>query len=158
MRSLLVPKTLALALAIAALVAAVSARRDLTQVAAAPQAATAHPESLALEARLQGVGGGLVDCWNALLELRSCTNEIVLFFLNGESYLGYDCCRAIRTITLHCWPSMLTSLGFTAQEGDILRGYCDAEAAAAPPPFAPLPTTPSGAPAAAPALLRAPGN
>ncbi|XP_072950462.1 egg cell-secreted protein 1.2-like [Typha angustifolia] len=79
-----------------------------------------------------GGGGGLVDCWNALLEIKSCTNEIVLFFLNGESYLGLDCCRAIRTITLHCWPSMLTSLGFTSQEGDILRGYCDAEAGPAP--------------------------
>ncbi|WMV26776.1 hypothetical protein MTR67_020161 [Solanum verrucosum] len=63
-------------------------------------------------------------CWNALFELKSCTNEIILFFFNGESYLGKDCCRAIRTITYNCWPSMLSSVGFTAEEVDILRGYC----------------------------------
>ncbi|KAF6166053.1 hypothetical protein GIB67_012950 [Kingdonia uniflora] len=38
-----------------------------------------------LEARLNNEGGGgLGDYWNALFELKSCTNEIVLFFLNGE--------------------------------------------------------------------------
>ncbi|KVH98614.1 egg cell-secreted protein 1.2-like [Cynara cardunculus var. scolymus] len=68
--------------------------------------------------------GGLMECWNALLELKSCTNEIILFFLNGDSYLTMECCRAIRIITYGCWPSMLTSLGFTSEEGDILRGYC----------------------------------
>ncbi|PWA96120.1 Prolamin-like domain-containing protein [Artemisia annua] len=70
--------------------------------------------------------GGLMDCWNALLELKSCTNEIILFLLNGDSYLTIDCCRAIRIITYGCWPSMLTSLGFTSEEGDILKGYCGA--------------------------------
>ncbi|PIA31469.1 hypothetical protein AQUCO_04900045v1 [Aquilegia coerulea] len=80
-----------------------------------------------LNARLYGESsGGLGDCWSALLELKACTSEIVMFFLNGESYLGLDCCRAIRIITRDCWPTMLTSLGFTSQEGDILRGYCDA--------------------------------
>ncbi|KAK9134438.1 hypothetical protein Syun_013768 [Stephania yunnanensis] len=99
-----------------------------------------------LQARLfLGIGeggeaeGGLVNCWNSLVELRSCTNEILLFFLNGESYLGLDCCRAIRVITHHCWPSMLTSLGFTAEEGDILRGYCDASPSAPLPPAVPSP-------------------
>ncbi|KAL8261416.1 hypothetical protein R6Q59_025465 [Mikania micrantha] len=79
-----------------------------------------------LVVRLQGGkdGGELMDCWNALFELKSCTNEIILFFLNGDSYLTMDCCRAIRVITYGCWPSMLTSLGFTSEEGDILRGYC----------------------------------
>ncbi|XP_071715456.1 egg cell-secreted protein 1.2-like [Rutidosis leptorrhynchoides] len=67
---------------------------------------------------------GLMDCWSALLELKSCSNEIILFFLNGDSYLTMDCCRAIRTITHECWPSMLTSLGFTSEEGDILQDYC----------------------------------
>ena len=115
-----------LALAILACLSGLAVARDLPPVA----------NSSSLGARLAiGVkdGDGLVDCWNALLELRSCTNEIVLFFLNGESYLTLDCCRAIRTITHHCWPAMLTSLGFTAEEGDILRGDCDAETAAAPP-------------------------
>nr|CAD1839865.1 unnamed protein product [Ananas comosus var. bracteatus] len=54
--------------------------------------------------------------------------EVILFFLNGETYLGPSCCRAIRVIEHHCWAAdvLLASLGFTAQEGDILRGYCDA--------------------------------
>ncbi|KAI3889402.1 hypothetical protein MKX03_027044 [Papaver bracteatum] len=54
-------------------------------------------------------GAGMVECWNALYELRSCTNEIILFFMDGEIYLG-----------------------FTAEEGDILRSYCDAPHSAAP--------------------------
>ncbi|XP_068664172.1 egg cell-secreted protein 1.4-like [Aristolochia californica] len=86
-----------------------------------------------LAARIQAEGG-LTECLNALYELRSCTNEIILFFVNGESYIGRDCCRAIRVITRHCWPSLLSSIGFTAEEGDILRGYCDASAST---PFSP---------------------
>ncbi|WOL15527.1 hypothetical protein Cni_G24308 [Canna indica] len=101
-----------------------------------------------LRAGLAGEGG-VADCWNALLELRYCTNEIVLFFLNGESYLGLDCCRAIRVITHHCWTSMLSTLGLTVQESDILRGYCDAETADAPPPApAAVPPPPMVAPIA----------
>jgi hypothetical protein len=74
-------------------------------------------------ARLQDEGG-LMECWNALLELKSCTNEIVLFF-NGESYLGLDSCRAISLILSIAGPLyMLTSLGYTAEEGNILRDYC----------------------------------
>lgn len=82
-----------------------------------------------MAARLQG-NGDQVDCWSSLMELKSCTNEIVLFFINGVADIGPDCCRAIGVITHNCWPAMLTSLGFTAEEGDILRGYCDAAAAA----------------------------
>ncbi|CAK9134690.1 unnamed protein product [Ilex paraguariensis] len=77
--------------------------------------------------RLEGENG-TVECWSALWELKSCTNEIILFFINGETSLGMECCRAIRTITHHCWPSMLTSLGYTAEEGDILADYCGAGA------------------------------
>lgn len=82
--------------------------------------------------------GGLVECWNALTDLRSCTNEIVQFFLNGQTDIGPDCCGAITIVTHHCWPSMLTSLGFTAEEGNTLRGYCDASSgpAEAPSPLA----------------------
>ncbi|KAI3733090.1 hypothetical protein L1987_64308 [Smallanthus sonchifolius] len=85
-----------------------------------------QPDEDQLVVRLQGEkdSGGLMDCWNALLELKSCTNEIILFLVNGDSYLTIDCCRAIRVITYGCWPSMLTSLGFTSEEGDILQGYC----------------------------------
>ena len=85
---------------------------------------------------------GLVPCWNALLELKSCSNEIVDFFLNGQTDIGPDCCRAITIITHHCWPAMLTSIGFTAEEGNILRGYCDATASVpvtSPPAGSPVP-------------------
>ncbi|KAI3833629.1 hypothetical protein MKW98_021539 [Papaver atlanticum] len=49
-----------------------------------------------------------------------------------QMYLGIECCRAIRIITPECWLSMLTSVGFTAEEGDILRGYCDASHSTTP--------------------------
>ncbi|KAJ4795562.1 Egg cell-secreted protein 1.1 [Rhynchospora pubera] len=99
-----------------------------------------------LQSRLQQ-GGSLVDCWNALTELKSCTSEIVLFFLNGESYLTIDCCHAIRTITFQCWPSMLSTVGFTVEEADILRGYCDAEVGSdAPVSGAPPAQSPAQAP------------
>ncbi|KAM4117337.1 hypothetical protein ACJW30_02G116200 [Castanea mollissima] len=93
-----------------------------------------------LAARLE-TSEGLVPCWNALLELKSCSNEIVIFFLNGQTDIGPDCCRAITIITHSCWPAMLTSLGFTAEEGNILRGYCDA--AASIPSAAPSPCSPA---------------
>lgn len=94
-----------------------------------------------LTSRLE-TSGGLVECWTALLELKSCSDEIVLFFLNGQTDIGGDCCRAIVFITRSCWPAMLTSLGFTAEEGDILRGYCDAIETHTPPPplLSPSPT------------------
>ncbi|WOL08008.1 hypothetical protein Cni_G16759 [Canna indica] len=116
-----------------------SGGRDLPNAAAAAD----------LEARLMAVlaggvdRGGFADCWNALLDLRSCTGEIALFFLNGESYLGRDCCHAVRVITRHCWTSMLSTLGLTAQESDILRGYCDGDA---PVPAPALPPAPVDAP------------
>ncbi|XVF15000.1 hypothetical protein REPUB_Repub09cG0111200 [Reevesia pubescens] len=95
-----------------------------------------------LAARLEA-SGGLVECWNALNELKSCTNEIVLFFVNGQTDIGPDCCRAIDVITRICWPAMLTSLGFTSEEGNILRGYCYASSGptAAAPPLAGAPVS-----------------
>uniref|UniRef100_A0A0E0F9W0 Prolamin-like domain-containing protein n=1 Tax=Oryza meridionalis TaxID=40149 RepID=A0A0E0F9W0_9ORYZ len=94
--------------------------------------AAAFPPVVALGGRLDG-GGGLAECWSAVAELRSCTDEIVLFFLNGETTrLGAGCCRAVRAATRYCWPAMLAAVGFTAEEADVLRGLCDAEAAAAP--------------------------
>ena len=94
-------------------------------------AARELPVHRSLESRLkmslmaENSDGSGMDCWGSLLELRSCTNEIVLLLLNGEGYIGQDCCRAIRIITHECWPSMLTTVGFTAEEGDILSNYCD---------------------------------
>ncbi|KAK9225055.1 hypothetical protein WN943_010096 [Citrus x changshan-huyou] len=66
------------------------------------------------------------------MELKSCSNEIVIFFLNSQADIGPDYCCAIDIITCNCWPAMLTSLGFTAEEGNILRGYCDASSAPSP--------------------------
>ncbi|KAK9214506.1 hypothetical protein WN944_006499 [Citrus x changshan-huyou] len=84
-----------------------------------------------LATRLE-VSGGLTECWNALMELKSCSNEIVIFFLNSQADIGPDCCRTIDIITRNCWSAMLTSLGFTAKEGNILRGYYDASSAPSP--------------------------
>ncbi|KAL0391510.1 UNVERIFIED_CONTAM: Egg cell-secreted protein 1.4 [Sesamum latifolium] len=72
-------------------------------------------------------------CWESLYQLQSCTAEVVLFFLNGETYLGPGCCRAIWIIQHQCWPQMLTSLGYTPEEANILRGYCDASEAGSSP-------------------------
>ncbi|XP_057972636.1 egg cell-secreted protein 1.3-like [Malania oleifera] len=80
-------------------------------------------------------------CWDSLFELHSCIGEVILFFLNGETYLGPTCCRAIHTVQLHCLPSMIDSLGFTPQESDILRGYCDASLSGHLHPPPPLPET-----------------
>ncbi|KAG6657387.1 egg cell-secreted protein 1.4-like [Carya illinoinensis] len=89
------------------------------------------------------------NCWGSLFELQSCMGEVVLFFLNGEIYLGPSCCRAIRVVEHECWPAMLASLGFTEQEGDILRGYCDSSGAATPPQLQPPISSDQGATAAA---------
>ncbi|MCL7039820.1 hypothetical protein MKW94_030580 [Papaver nudicaule] len=92
-----------------------------TTVFAARDLATTihHPVGQNLAARINGEDGdaGMAECFNAMYELRSCSNEIILFFMDGEMYLGIECCRAIRVITRECWPSMLTSIGFTAEEG-----------------------------------------
>ncbi|KAK9189799.1 hypothetical protein WN943_018398 [Citrus x changshan-huyou] len=84
-----------------------------------------------LTTRLE-VSGGLMKYQNALMELKSCSNEIVIFFLNSQVDIGPDCCRAFDIITYNCWPAMLTSLGFIAEEGNILRGYCDVSSAPSP--------------------------
>ncbi|KAL9424280.1 hypothetical protein AB3S75_036212 [Citrus x aurantiifolia] len=55
------------------------------------------------------ISAGLTECWNADISL--------------------DCCRAIDIITHNCCPIILTSLEFTVEEGNILRGYCDASSA-----------------------------
>ncbi|KDO62555.1 hypothetical protein CISIN_1g042702mg, partial [Citrus sinensis] len=81
-----------------------------------------------LATRLE-VRGDLTECWNVLMKLKSCSNEIVIFFLNRQADIGPDCCHTIDIITRNCWLAMLTSLGFTAEEGNILRGYCDASSA-----------------------------
>ncbi|KAM6542346.1 hypothetical protein CsatB_006793 [Cannabis sativa] len=65
------------------------------------------------------------NCWDSLIELQSCTTEVIMFFLNGETYLGPSCCQAIRIIGKQCWPAMFGTIGFTNQEVDVLQDYCD---------------------------------
>ncbi|CAH1413883.1 unnamed protein product [Lactuca virosa] len=83
------------------------------------------PSPTLLEELATGEDIDSTGCWESLFELQSCSGEIILFFLNGETYLGMGCCKAIEKIEKKCWPSSLGSLGFTNEEGDILRGYCD---------------------------------
>lgn len=78
-------------------------------------------------------------CWETLLQLQACSSEVVLFFLNGETDLGDGCCKAIRTIEHQCWPALLGSLGFTTEETDILKGYCDEADQIQSPPALPSP-------------------
>ncbi|CAN8314688.1 unnamed protein product [Cochlearia groenlandica] len=95
------------------------------------------PDSTDIASRL--AKGGLMQCWDALYELKSCTNEIILFFLNGETKLGLSCCNSVDVITTDCWPAMLTSLGFTPEETNVLRGFCvdqsSSSSSPAPSPF-----------------------
>ncbi|TXG53286.1 hypothetical protein EZV62_022455 [Acer yangbiense] len=86
-----------------------------------------HPSS-SLVARLK-LDDELPNCWNSLIRLQSCTGEIILFFLNGKTYLGHGCCQSMHTVSQQSWPNMIDTLGFTTEEGDILEGYCDHETA-----------------------------
>lgn len=83
--------------------------------------------------------GTLDNCWNAIAEIKSCGNEITAYFTNGTIDIGLPCCQAIKMITLHCWPAMLSVLGITPDQCNILVGYCDASAAAFPAPSSSMP-------------------
>lgn len=106
-----------------------------TNLLAMSNLSEARPGQVNIAARLQA--DEVKQCWDSLMELKSCTGEVILFFINGETYLGPGCCRAIRIIEHQCWAAdaMLTALGFTAEEGDVLRGYCDGAADSSPPPL-----------------------
>ncbi|KAK6268390.1 hypothetical protein QUC31_012550 [Theobroma cacao] len=79
-----------------------------------------------LEARLN-LDDGSANCWESLVQLQSCTGELIMFFLDGETNLGRSCCQAIRTISHRCWPTVIDALGFTTEETHVLEGYCDHE-------------------------------
>ncbi|KAK8479212.1 hypothetical protein V6N13_133216 [Hibiscus sabdariffa] len=100
----------------------------LASVASARQLSSSGKPGHTLVARLNG-NGGLAECWSALNELKSCTDEIILYLVNGQTDIDSECCGAMEIMTRNCWPTMLTSLGFTSEEGNILRGYCDASPA-----------------------------
>ncbi|GMH12412.1 hypothetical protein Nepgr_014253 [Nepenthes gracilis] len=75
------------------------------------------------------------NCWVLLTQLQSCIGEVIQFFYNGETHLGTECCHAIHVVQHSCWPAMLGALGFTPEESDVLRGYCDAEQSAPSTPL-----------------------
>ncbi|KAL8477751.1 hypothetical protein ACS0TY_029886 [Phlomoides rotata] len=70
--------------------------------------------------------GPALDCFAAISEIRSCSNEIVAYFANGTIDISPPCCEAIDTITHRCWSAVLGVFGFGSDQADILRGYCDA--------------------------------
>ncbi|EOA14833.1 hypothetical protein CARUB_v10028143mg [Capsella rubella] len=107
--------------------------------------------------------GNLMDCWNAGLELKSCTDEIVKFFLSqtgtnepaAKGGIDEDCCGAIRMIEKDCWSVMFTSLGLTTMEGNNLREYCDFQAEK--PELSPSPSPAPEALALSPVEITYPG-
>ncbi|XWS23537.1 hypothetical protein CRYUN_Cryun28dG0023400 [Craigia yunnanensis] len=101
-------------------------------VASVSQARLLDTPKLSLVARLK-MDAESPSCWESLIQIQACTGEVILFFLNGETYLGDSCCHAIHTIGQQCWPNMLETLGYTTEEGDILQGYCEHETAKSPP-------------------------
>ncbi|PRQ17678.1 putative Prolamin-like domain-containing protein [Rosa chinensis] len=97
-----------------------------------------YPRNLATRLNLVGESS---NCWDSLLQLHACSGEVILFFFNGETYLGHTCCEAIRMIEHQCWPALLGTLGFTTQETDVLKGYCDKADQIHSPPSPPSPAT-----------------
>ncbi|RYR33908.1 hypothetical protein HN51_032182 [Arachis hypogaea] len=111
---------LLLLMSLACFVVFATATRDLAMKA------KQHQDLSIRISRLQGKNSDdnneeeAVNCWDSLLELKSCSNEI--------SHLGHECCHVIYVFTRNCWPALLTSFGVTVEETNILRGYCDAAA------------------------------
>ncbi|EPS71237.1 hypothetical protein M569_03529 [Genlisea aurea] len=72
---------------------------------------------------------GVMDCFNALYRIRSCSREISEYFAKGSLDLTPSCCGAISVVTRECLllPDMLTALGYTSDQAYVLRGYCDAD-------------------------------
>ncbi|CAA7013504.1 unnamed protein product [Microthlaspi erraticum] len=104
------------------LMVASSTARPLMKPTSVASAPSSPSTSLLYRLRLDEETG---YCWDSLMQLQHCSGELILFFLNGETYVGPGCCSAIRTVGRKCWPTMIGVLGFTAQEGDMLQGYCD---------------------------------
>ena len=108
-----------------------------TSIVESRQLSNSNSNLMSLEARLKV--SGEPSCWESLFKLQACSGEIITFFVNGETYLGYGCCKAIRVIGHDCWPNVVASLGFTNEETDVLEGYCDeVEDVHSPPPPTPL--------------------
>jgi hypothetical protein len=102
-----------------ALFAASTAVHWAPPTAFAPSSSSSVRGLTALAERLEGAEAQ--QCWEALVEIN-------ILFIKSEAFLGPGCCHAIRVIEQSCWAtdSMLSIIGFTPQEGDMLKGYCDA--------------------------------
>lgn len=95
--------------------------------------------TVSLATRLK-VEGNASECWGSLFQLQACSSEIITFFLNGKIHLSPKCCHSIDIIQHKCWPTLLSSLGYTVEEGNILEVYCDTTGSKPPtPPSPPLP-------------------
>ncbi|PQP99944.1 egg cell-secreted protein 1.1 [Prunus yedoensis var. nudiflora] len=58
----------------------------------------------------------------------------------SSRHVSVSCCEAVRTIDHQCWLALLGTLGFTAEETDVLKGYCDeADHVKSPPANPPSP-------------------
>ncbi|KAG6488909.1 hypothetical protein ZIOFF_050164 [Zingiber officinale] len=111
----------------------------------------AELEAARLTAELAGSGGPVEYCWKSLLELRWCTNEIVLFFLNWESYFSglastaaapsaSSPTTAVLPAGLPCSPASASR----SRRATSFVSYCNAETAHTPPPRpTPLPSAAS---------------
>ncbi|XVF37204.1 hypothetical protein REPUB_Repub19eG0126300 [Reevesia pubescens] len=59
-------------------------------------------------------------CWDSLIQLQSCTGELIMFFpecrrnLLRPRLLPY--CITVRAIAQQCWPTIIDALGFTPEE------------------------------------------
>lgn len=76
--------------------------------------------------------GSVDDCWKAIADIQSCSNEYELFLSKTTSDIDDSCCQPIELITRECYHDMLTNLGFNLNESRALLGYCDDQSAPAP--------------------------
>lgn len=86
-----------------------------------------------LTERIEASDGQFIECQKALLQLKSCSNVTIQYFLTGHADISSECCSGIEASTSACSPAGFTSLGYTAQESNILSAYCTATAPAPAP-------------------------
>ncbi|XVE55137.1 hypothetical protein DITRI_Ditri03aG0136400 [Diplodiscus trichospermus] len=90
--------------------------------------------SSTIVARLNLLDDESSKCWDSLVHLESCSLELIMFFLNRNSYLRHGCCQVVRAISQQCWPTIIDGLGFTPKQTDGLQAYCN------PVPSSPAPS------------------
>lgn len=89
----------------------------------------------------------IFKCWNTIISINSCGNDIVGFFVRGKiDHISKPCRESIKLISLKCWPKLLTALGVTPKECSILIGFCDPWASPSETPFVPPSRVPPASP------------